>query len=433
MRERVINAEAQEDSHKKAQKGTKTNAKTQRREAAEGTKYAAVVCLICMSVAFFGTAWAQTGDTTAKETQPYADLRSKPYRYHGFGREIPEPAQIETVGIGLFAPSESSRSTEGLSLRRGAELAIFEANSRGGLHGIPFELVIRTQNSPWGSAREVVKLVYDDRVWAIAGAIGGESSHVVQQIITKAQLPLVGTATTDASLTQINIGWTFRLMPNDTAIAHAVAAHLIQEKLSETTVTIASNAYDHRLRAEAFEKEMVRLGQPLSLSLRFNPGDRDFSKHLALIRRSGATAVVIWAGPTEGADLVAALPGFKLFAGPGLDRAEFFDRAGPSAEGLVMVSLCDLDRNDPVLGDFKENFSNAFNAHPDGVSAFAYDGVRIIIEAIRRAGLNRARIRDALAETKAYAGVTGEIAFDGSGANTLKPLLRVVHRGNSTR
>ncbi len=392
-------------------------------------KYPVGLALVCLIFALSGSTSAQTGAPAAEVDRPYADLQSKAYEYNGLGREMPEPENVETVRIGLFAPSRGPRAAEGLSLRQGAELAILEANARGGLNGIPFELMLRTEDSPWGSAHEVVKLVYDDHVWAVAGAIGGESTHVAQQIITKAQLPLIGTVTTDASLTQINIGWMFRLMPDDDAIAQTLATHLIQEKGYATIVTIASTAYDHRLRAEAFEKTMARLGAPLTLTLRFNPGATDFSKQLALIQRSGADAVVFWGGPEEGADLVPSLAAFDVFAGPGLNRTAFFRQAGASAEGLTIVSLCDLGRNDPVSATFKQEFFASFGLQPDVVAAFAYDGLRLVIEAIRHAGLNRARIRDVLADTEAFHGVTGEIRFDGSGAGTLQPVLLVVQDG----
>jgi len=392
-------------------------------------KYTIGLAFICLIFALPGAGWAQTSDTGIRKNEIYADLQSKPYEYHGLGREKPEPENVETIRIGLFAPSRGPRAADGLSSTRGAELAIAQANAQGGLNGIPFELITRTDDSPWGSAHEVVKLVYEDQVWAIAGAIGGESTHVAQQIITKAHLPLIGTTTTDASLTQINIPWMFRLMPDDDAIAHTLANHLIQKKGYHSIASIASTAYDHRLRAEAFEKDTARLGVPLALSLRFNPGDRDYSKQLSLIQRSGADAVVIWGGPVEGAALVKALTAFQVFAGPGLDRAEFLRRAGTSAEGLIIVSLCDLGRNDPVLAKFKLDFSAAFGVHPDVVAAFAYDGIHLVTEAVRKAGLNRAKIRDVLAQTVIFDGVTGEIRFDGSGANTVQPVLLVVHEG----
>ncbi|MCP4571766.1 MAG: amino acid ABC transporter substrate-binding protein, partial [bacterium] len=147
---------------------------------------------------------------SGEEPPPYADLTSKPYEYHGRGRDLAEPVDLAAVRIGLFAPTQGPRAPAGLSLRRGAELAVAEANAAGGYRGIPFALIQRSDDQVWGSAREVVEMAYDDGVWAIIGAIGGQSTHVAQQVITKAQLPLISPASTDASLTQINIPWMFR-------------------------------------------------------------------------------------------------------------------------------------------------------------------------------------------------------------------------------
>lgn len=399
------------------------------REAKRLSNLSCVALFICLVLMTTVAVSAQTGDTSARENEAYADLQSRPYEYHGPGRELPEPKSVEAIHIGLFVPSRGPRAADGLSLRRGAELAIAEANSQGGANTTPFELIVRTDDFTWGSAREVVRLVYEDRVWAVVGAIGGESTHVAQQIITKAQLPLIGTASSDASLTQINIPWMFRLMPDDDAIAHILATHLIEEKNHDTIVSIASTAYDSRLMAEAFEKHITRFGASLALSLRFDPGDSNFSSQLSLIERSGADAVVIWGEPEEGAALVQGLAAFEVFVGPSLDRADFFRQAGTKSEGLTVVSLCDLDRNDPILKAFKRTFTTAFGSEPDVVAAFAYDGVRLVVDAIRRAGLNRAKIRDVLASTSGFHGVTGEIFFDGSGANTVLPILKVVREG----
>jgi ABC-type branched-subunit amino acid transport system substrate-binding protein len=137
------------------------------------------------------------------DVKPYADLRAKPYEYHGAVREREEPTDLEEVRIGLFGPLKRTGAvSQGLSMRRGAKLAIAEANAAGGHRGKPFELVFRSDDQIWGSAREVTGLVYEDRVWAVMGSIGSESTHIAEQIITKAHVVLIGPASTDPSLTQ---------------------------------------------------------------------------------------------------------------------------------------------------------------------------------------------------------------------------------------
>jgi len=375
--------------------------------------------------------WAGPGlcQTTGNDPDPqaYATLSAHAYEYNGPGRDLAEPQDLDEVRIGLFIPTRGDRAAAGLSLRRGAELAVKQANARGGYDGTPFSLVIRPDDFVWGSAREVVKLVYEDRVWAVAGAVGGQSTHIAQQIITKAQVPLLGVATTDASLTQINIPWMFRLMPDDDAVARTLAAHLVRTEGYTAIAAVASTAYDSRLRAEAFEQWAQRLGAPLRLSLRYNPGDQYFDKQLHLLTSATVQAVVVWGDAAESIRLVKQLcqqlPEAHVFGGPGLAMHSELELSAGCSAGLTLVTPCDLWRHDPHVQTFADQYSQLYGTAPDLVAAYAFDGMQLLIAAVHSAGLNRARIRDALAEMQPYAGITGEIRFDGSGSNTAPPVL----------
>ncbi|MCD6334582.1 MAG: ABC transporter substrate-binding protein [Candidatus Latescibacteria bacterium] len=369
------------------------------------------------------------------DLKPYADLRAKPYEYHGPERELAEPTDLEEVRIGLFGPLKRTDAvSQGRSMRRGAELAIAEANAAGGHRGKPFEPVFRSDDQIWGSAREVARLVYEDKVWAVMGSIGSESTHIAEQIITKAHVVLIGPASTDPSLTQINIPWMFRCMPDDAHIARVLGTHLFQDRGVTKVAAIASNASDSRIGVSEFEKTARRLGRPLALSLKYDAGAPDFSRPLDLIERAGAEALVVWGRPEEAARLIRKIRARGMtqpvFGGPALAFPEFLKRAGTFAEGVTVAAPCDLWRDDPRLRTFRQQFSERYGAPPDIIAAYAYDGMNLLIRAIRAGGLNRAKIRDALAEIRRFHGVTGEIRFDGSGSNVSPPVLVVVRDGH---
>ncbi len=365
------------------------------------------------------------------DPEVYADLGSKPYEYHGQGREEAE-VDVDEIRIGLFVPTQGRRAGAGANLGRGAELAIDEANNAGGIEGTPLALVVRPDDFVWGSAREVVKLVYEDRVWAVAGAIGGESTHIAEQIITKARVSLLGIATTDASLTQINIPWMFRLMPDDDEIARTLAEYLVDDQVDEETIggvaILTSTAYDNRLRAQAFEQQALRLGIEIVSSLSFEPGG-DINDQLERIARSEAEAIVLWADAEDGVRLLRALaeplPDARIFAGPGFTSPEVLELE--QAEGLIVVEACHLWRSDARTEAFREKYRRRHDAEPDMTAAYAYDGMNLLIAAIRRAGLNRARIRDELANSGVTTGVTGVVHFDGTGSNTARPVMLRIH------
>ncbi len=361
---------------------------------------------------------------------PYADLGAKPYAFHGPRRDLVDPGDLSAVAIGLFAPDKGPGAAAGRSLGRGAELAIAAANQAGGLDGTPFQLITRAADEIWGSAREVVTLAYEDRVWAVIGGIGGQSTHIAQQVITKAQLPLISPASSDVSLTGINIPWMFCCMPDDEQMIRLLATHIWRDKRLTRLVAMAAGSYDSQHRLAEFEKQSPLLGKPLALSLTYAPGARDISAQLSLLASAEAQALVLFGTPEEAVQVLRGLRRHDLspqiFAGPGLATAAFTELAGDLAEGITVVAPCDLSRADPILAAFRVRYRAAYSEPPDHLAAYAFDATQLVIAAIRAGGLNRARIRDALAGGVPYAGVTGEIRFDGTGSNTTPPVLAVI-------
>jgi len=223
-------------------------------------------------------------------------------------------------------------------------------------------------------------------------------------------------------------------MPDDEQIARLLGEHLFRERGYKKVVGIADKTYDSRLGMREFEKMARRLGTPLALSLRYNSGDKDFSQQIRLIERSGAQALVIYGQPEEAAQLILQMRerGMtqKIFGGPQLAFPAFPKLAGVSSEGVTVASPCNLWRNNLMLQTFNRRFFLRYAQLPDVIAAYAYDGMYLLIHAIRAGGLNRAKIRDTLAEIKVFHGVTGKLRFDGSGSNISLPILAVVRDGH---
>ena len=133
----------------------------------------------------------------AKFSQPYDVNYTQPNRYFGAARDIPDPTDITEVRIGFIGPiAKQADQVFGLRMLHGAQLAIDEANDRGGYGGKPFRLMVHddynnwqrgseygerpTDPAIWGSASdEAVKMVYDEGDWAILGSINSETTHII--------------------------------------------------------------------------------------------------------------------------------------------------------------------------------------------------------------------------------------------------------------
>jgi ABC-type branched-subunit amino acid transport system substrate-binding protein len=119
-----------------------------------------------------------------------------------------------------------------------------------------------------------------------------------------------------------------------------------------------------------------------------------------------------------------------VYGAPAMGRARFVELAGASAEGVRFPLLACPDAADSRAATFIANFLRARGRRPDYAALLMHDGTRLLTEAIQRAGPNRARIREALAQCSPWVGVGGPVHFDGTGQNTVANLrMATIHNG----
>ena len=100
-----------------------------------------------------------------------------------------------------------------------------------------------------------------------------------------------------------------------------------------------------------------------------------------------------------------------------MSRTRFLELAGAAAEGFHFPLLFAPSSSDTNAARFIEHFKAEHHRPPDYTAALTYDATRLLIEAILRAGPNRARVRDALTQLSPWPGIAGPIHFDGTGQN----------------
>jgi ABC-type branched-subunit amino acid transport system substrate-binding protein len=360
------------------------------------------------------------------QSAPHFEARKHESLYHGPGRDEALPAPPSEIRIGYFGPTDPS-DPEGGQMWFAAQLALDEANSEGGYQGTPFRLIPTWSENPWGSGiSQLARSIYTDELWAVIGSIDGPSTHLVEQLVAKARLPLINPASSDKTVNLANVPWMFSCLPGEHLQVPALA-EVIAEATDGSTLTILS-ATDHDSRV--FSKELrnqlslngVALGHHFEL-------DEKVDTHLSTVDQvlaAQSKVVVIIAGPSGSALIVKHLrkkkfPG-RIFGGPNMGRNEFLREAGSAALGVtfpLLVSVLDED-------GFSENFEARFGTPPDYRSLQTYDAVNLLIGAIRKAGLNRARIRDALRALSPWQGISGPIVWDALGQNVRTVRLATV-------
>lgn len=353
--------------------------------------------------------------------KPYKQFFVEPLVYTGPGRDNPEPS-VSSVKIGLLAPLERSHEAYiGRPMLKGTELAIARANAEGGYRGIPFELVTRNDTGLWGaSANEMVTFSYDDSVWAVIGTVDGANTHIAIRVALKTELPVMNVADTDPTLVETRIPWIFRNIADDRQMAYTIAYHVYRElDLRKVAILRADNRYG-RFGVGEFRAGSVRLKRPPPMEInyeisyeRVNP---NFDVQVKRLKRLNPDAVVLWADAEAGGSLVRQMReagiDIPVFACDRVLDPRFLAAAGAAAEGVVAAVPFDPTADRPSLKDFQAAYLETYGEEPTVYATHAYDGTRMVIEAIQKAGLNRYRIRDELAKMTNYKGVTGEIVMD---------------------
>jgi ABC-type branched-subunit amino acid transport system substrate-binding protein len=348
--------------------------------------------------------------------------------FRGAGREKAAPAGVRTVRIGLLAPLHDSPDVRaGSSLKRGVELALDEANRSGAYRGIPFELVVKNDQALWGSSSNtLVELAYTDRVWAVIGSIDANSTHVALRVALKTELPIVNVGSTDPTITETGIPWIVRITPDDRQAGYRLAALIFEEKGLTRVAVIRSTDRYGRFGIKEFRDSARRLGRPLPMELLVRPGQQDFSSQLDRLEDSGAEAVVLWVKAAAAGRIVRQLRerGMELSV-VGTDRLvseEFLETAGDASDGVEAVFWFDPGRQEPSWLEFKRRYRERFGSDPDAFAAYGYDAARLVVDAVRKQGLNRARIRDGLSAVRKHRGVTGVIHLDAT-SNNISPVV----------
>ncbi|MDE3201477.1 MAG: ABC transporter substrate-binding protein, partial [Acidobacteriota bacterium] len=390
-----------------------------------------------------------------KFSKPYYLNYTRPNIYSGAGRDIPDPKNVTEVRIGFLGPIEKNPdSVYGIRMLHGAQMAVDEANANGGYGGKPFRLMLHndydnwqakavygddrpTDPSIWGSSSdEAVKMIYNDHDWAIFGSISSEATHIVLRVALRAEIPIVNSASTDPTIPETYIPWYFTDIQDDRVQCYTLARRIFTELgLKRAGILRVNNRYG-RMGVPKFRDAARRLGHPVVIEQKYLPGDTDFTRELKIIRDSRVDALVLWANEQETAAILKQMRAMgmktRVFGSYRTLGPEMLAEAGPAADGFEAVFPYDPTSKNPEWLDFNRRFDARYHEKPDQFASLAYDAMNALLDAICKAGLNRARIHDALADMNEYDGVTGHMIFDPNQKNVAPMYLGTVHNGSVT-
>jgi len=342
------------------------------------------------------------------------------------GETRPDHSRIK---IGYFGDLSGPTFNFGQSAINGVLMAADEINQAGGINTRRIDVVIEDdRGSPEQAAKLAGKLIDQDKVVAIvAGGTSGNSRAAAPKA-QSSHIPLISPSSTDPAVTEVG-DYIFRACYVDAFQGEVMARFAINNlKAQKAAILFDFNSSYARGLMEYFEISFAKLGGQIVAKPSYMQGDSDFKGQLSLIRDAAPDVVYVpgYYGDVAIIAKQARAIGIKqpLLGGDGWDAPELWQLGGDALNGCYITSHYSVDDPSPAIQKFAHEYRQRYgNLSPDAHAALAYDAMRVLIDAITRAGsLDGDKIKAALAKTKDFPGVTGVISMDAN-RNAIKPAV----------
>ena len=331
----------------------------------------------------------------------------------------------DEIVIGEFASLTGSSASFGQSSHKGTQLAIDEINSAGGLLGKKVKLITEDTQSMAGQPSTIVqKLISQDKVIAILGEVRSSASIEAAPICQANKVPMISPASTNPQVTEKG-DYIFRICFID-PFQGTVMAKFAQSKGWKRVAVLTDVKQDYSVGlAKFFIEGIKKNGGEIVREQSYSTGDKDFKAQLTSLKSLKPEAIFVpgYYGEVALIARQAKLLGIKapLLGGDCWVGDSLLKVAGNSLDGSYFSCHFSAEDQSPVVRGFVERYKAKYNATPDDMAALGYDSAMILAESIKKAGTTDGpQLRDAIAATKDYPGVTGKITLD-KNRNAEKP------------
>ncbi|HEV8368684.1 MAG TPA: ABC transporter substrate-binding protein [Pyrinomonadaceae bacterium] len=334
-----------------------------------------------------------------------------------------------TIKIGFFGDLSGPTFNFGESAKNGLLMAADEINLAGGIDGRRIDVVIDDDaGSPEKAATLAGQLIDVDKVIAIIAGGTSNNSRAAAPKAQSSKTPLICPSSTDPAVTQVG-DYIFRACFVDAFQGEVMARFAANTlKAKKAAILFDFNSTYGRGLTDYFELSFSKLGGQIVGKLSYTQGDVDFKGQLSTIQAAAPDVIYIpgYYGDVAVIAKQARMIGLNqpLLGADGWDAPELWQLGGDALNGSFITTHYSVDDPSPTIQRFVHEYKQRYgNLSPDAHAALAYDAMRVLADAISRAHTTDAtQLRDALAQTRDFAGVTGVISIDGN-RNAVKPAV----------
>ena len=320
--------------------------------------------------------------------------------------------------IGEYGSLTGNQATFGQSTHNGIIMAADEVNAAGGINGRKIKIITEDdQSKPEEAATAVTKLISQNSVLAILGEVASSASLAAAPICQSNKVPMITPSSTNPEVTKKG-DYIFRMCFTDDYQGPSMADYTAKQLGIKTAAILTDVKNDYSVfLSRDFERRFTEDGGKIVAKASYSNGDSDFRAQLTSIKPSNPQ--ILWVPgyytdvgqiAQQARDLGITAP---LVGGDGWVSPKLVEIGGKALEGCYYANHYSYDDPSPVVRNFVDKYKQRFGAKPDGMAALAYDAMHVLADSLKRTKkLDGQSLRDAIAATKGYPGVTGIITID---------------------
>lgn len=330
----------------------------------------------------------------------------------------------DTVKIGLNYELSGQVSTYGTSLVNGIEFAVKEINAKGGVLGKQIEL-IKVDNKSLGeeAANVSSRLATRDKVVAILGPATSGNVKAALPPAEENKVPLISASSTADDVTVDSNGkvreYVFKTCFSDSFQGVTMANFAAKELGHLKTAILRDNTSDYSQGlTNAYKETYAGLGGEIVAEEAYQAKDTDFKTLLTTIKASNPDVLFV-PGYYEEVGLIIKQArelglDVPVLGADGFDSPKLLEIAGAeNLNGTYYSNHYTSSDTSPDVVAFRDAFNKEFGNDPDAFNALGYDMAYMVADALERAGeVDREKLKEALATTKNFDGITGNLTID---------------------
>jgi len=336
-------------------------------------------------------------------------------------------ADDKVIRIGGLLPMSGPGSYFGVQDKQGIELALEEVNKTG-VNGYKLEVHYEDSAcSPLPATQAGKRLLDQYKPEIVLGEECSDATLAAMPVMAQAKVPLLNAGSSSIKITDPGNPWTFRIMPNEVMQGVNIAGNAYKRLDARSAVLLYENTNAGIGNAKVFGDTFRSLGGQVLADIGFGRDLNDFTAIATRIAGLGKVDVI----PTytlegQGLRITQALAQAGITKGGGGAAIQlgtiwlpfgFEPRAGKAAIGYIRIVQFDPTDKRDVVQSFVRAFKAKYNQEPTHLNAHAYDQIKLVADVVARGGKDAQSIRDVMASTKNFSGVTGSVEFDKSNQN----------------